>query len=184
MKYRPRPRALLRTGALALALASLAPSAGALPKLGAPKPELRLVDAWDRTLDTARLSGRPVLVVHEDKDSSKQNQAFKDDLAALARGNRYVRRIALVAIADVEGYDYWPVRGFVKDAIKSESAKVNTVIYCDWNGDVRRALGLRRGVSNVVLYGAEGTVLFAHEGALSTDQRRRVIELLRQQIGE
>lgn len=154
-----------------------------MPHPGAELPAaLRLRDAWDRTFDLSGLATKPVLVVYEDKDSASQNQAFKNDLAALARGDRYRNSVGLVAIADVQGYDYWPVRGFVKDAIKGESHKFNTVIYCDWDGAAQRTFGLRRGTSNVILYGKDGKVIFSHEGALSEAERHEALELLRMQV--
>ena len=90
--------------------------------------------------------------------------------------------MGLVAIADVQGYDYWPVRGFVKDAIRDESRKFGTVIYCDWDGTAQRTFGLQRGTSNLILYGRDGKVIFSHEGPLSAVERSHAIELLRRQV--
>jgi len=173
-------RRLAATAAVALALC--ASSALALPSLGAARPAVRLVDGWERTLDLSSLGTKPVLVVYEDKDSSAQNQPFKDELSRLAKGDRYKSSIALVAIADVGGYDYWPVRGFVKDAIREQSRKFGTVIFCDWDGTARTALGVKRGVSTVLLYGRDGKVLFANEGVMSPARRKEVIDLLRRQV--
>ena len=102
-----------------LLLAALASPAAALPGVGATRPELRLIDGWDRMLVVDRTANKPILVVYEDKDSATQNQPLKDELARIARGDRYKEAIALIAVADVEGYAYWPIRGFVKDAIQS-----------------------------------------------------------------
>ncbi len=179
---RHRSRALAALAVVASLL--VAWPAHGLPILGAPLLALRLLDAWDRTMELSRLGAKPVLIVYEDKDSATQNQAFKNDLANLARGDRYRDTVGLVAIADVQGYDYWPVRGFVKDAIKDESRKFGTVIYCDWDGAARRTLGLRRGTSSVILYGKDGKVIFSHEGAMSADERQQAIVLLRAQVGE
>jgi hypothetical protein len=156
--------------------------ANAVPAVGSGRPDVTLQDGWDRTLELARYRGMPILVVYEDKDSATINQGLKEELSKLAKGDRYKRLIALVAVADVSGYDYWPVRGFVKDAIKSESHKQGTLIYCDWDGHVRGALGLHRGTSNVVLFGKDDKVLFSHAGALSSEQQRALIGLLREQV--
>jgi hypothetical protein len=157
----------------------LAREAFGLPVVGAARPSVRLLDGWERTLELSRLGAKPVLVVYEDKGSSTQNQPFKDELAQLAKGDRYKSGVAFVAIADLQGYDYWPVRGLVKDAIRDESRKFGTVIYCDWDGSARAALALRRGVSSVVLYGKEGKVLFAYEGSLPLPKRREALALIR-----
>ena len=136
----------------------------------------------DAIMHLSGTAGRPLLVVYEDKDSSKLNQALKDDLSKLARGDRYRNAVALVPVADLEGYDYWRVRGFVKRAIRTEIAKLRTPIYCDWNGAFRRALGIPRGTSTVILTDQSGVVLFARSGKLSADERRQVLSALRAQV--
>jgi hypothetical protein len=166
--------------AIAVALASS--SAQALPRVGDARPRLVLKDAWDRQLDFGQIGGRPLLLVYEDKESSSQNQAFKDELSRVAKGPR-ASKIVLAAVADVQGYDYWPARGFVKDAIRSQSNAIGAAIYCDWSGAIRSALGLKRRTSTVVLYDASGKVVFAHEGAMDASTRARAIELLNATIG-
>lgn len=167
---------------LALAVASLLRTARALPTLGTDRPELVLRDAWDRSFALSRLRGMPILVVYEDKESATQNQRLKDELARLAQGDRYKRSVGLVAVADVTGYDYWPVRGFVKDAIQEESGKQHTTIYCDWDGHVRSALGLEKGASNVLLFDRSGKVVFASSGPMSDARREELVGMLRHQV--
>lgn len=162
--------------------AALALPASALPNVGDLRPAARAVDVDGRALDLRAINGRPILVVYEDKDSSGMNVALKKELSRLARGDRYRSAIALVPVADVQGYDYWPVRGFVKSAIKDESKKIGATIYCDWDGSFRRAAGLSRGTSSVVLIGRDARVLFASEGPLGKADRARLIELLRAEV--
>jgi hypothetical protein len=155
-------------------------SAQALPVAGATRPAVRLVDAWDKTLDVGSIGAKPVLVLYEGKESSAQNKQFKEELLALGRSKRY-QSIAVLVIADLQSYDYWPVRGFAKDAVKEKSAKYHRPIYCDWSGTVRSAFDLQRGASNIVLYGKDGHALFAYAGNLSDDTRRTALETLAQQ---
>lgn len=179
-------RTLRRTAAsfvLALATVALAGPATALPTLGAARPAVSLVDGWDRPFVLPGGHQKPVLVVYEDKESAQQNQAFKDDLSKLGKGDRYKQRITLVAVADLQGYDYWPVRGMVKDAIQSESVKFGTPIYCDWNGAMRSSLKVKKGVSSVLLYNREGKLVFSHEGPMPPAKRQAAIALLREAVG-
>ena len=173
-------RALFLTAALSLALVC-APAA-ALVQPGAIRPSAQVPDADDRVLDLRAVNGKPTLVLYEDKDSAKLNVAFKEDLSRIARGDRYKNAVALVPVADLQGYDYWPVKGFVRDAIRSESKKVGTTIYCDWDGGFQRAAGFRRGTSSVMLIGSDGRVRFSAEGQLSKDDRERLIALLRGEV--
>lgn len=149
---------------------------------GEVAPNARVEDADGRSLEMKSLRGKPILIVYEDKDSAAQNQLLKDELAKLAKGERYRSTIALAAVADVSSYDFWPARGFVKDAIREESRKQKTTIYCDWSGSFRAALGLRRGASNVVLVSKEGRVVFSASGTVPADARKRLIERLRAEV--
>ncbi|MGK3997150.1 YtfJ family protein [Sorangium sp. So ce1024] len=175
-------RLLSAASAAALSLALISGAALALPSEGDRAPNARVEDADGRELQLKTLRGKPILIVYEDKDSATQNQAFKDALAKLAKGDRYRRTIALAAVADVSSYDFWPVKGFVKDAIREESRKVGATIYCDWDGTFREAYRLRRGISNVILVGKNGQVLFAAEGKLKPEAQRRVLDLLRKEV--
>jgi hypothetical protein len=171
-----------KPAAFAFVLAT-AVDARALPTQGAARPDVALEDAWDRAIHLERYLGMPMLVLYEDKGSTTENAALKAELARLAEGDRYKERVALVAVADVTGYDYWPVRGFVKSAIRDESRKQKTPIYCDWDGHVRRALDLEQGTSNVLLFGRDGKVLFAHAGPLSEGARAELLARLRSEVG-
>jgi hypothetical protein len=172
-----------KVGTAAVISAALAGPAWALPPVGDALPWASVEDADGHRVSLAGVAGKPILVVYEDRDSAAQNQALKDELAKLAHGDAYRGAVALVPVADVSAYDFWPARGIVKDAIRDESRKAGTTIYCDWTGRFRSALGLSPKVSNVVLAGRDGKVLFARAGALSNDERARVIRLLRAELG-
>lgn len=175
----------LRKTASIVTLAALlagASAALALPARGDKAPNAKIEDADGRVLEMKTLKGKPILVVYEDKDSAAQNQPLKDELSKLAKGDKYKRKVALAAVADVSSYDFWPVKGFVKDAIRDESKKQGTTIYCDWNGSFRAAYKLREGISSIVLIGKNGEILFAGEGALKPDARKHLLDLLRAEV--
>ena len=171
-----------RVGLLAIVL--LAASANASPTvgLGTVRPDVRLDDAWGRPIRLTQYRNMPTLVIYEDKASVTQNEALKAELAELARGDRYKSLVALIAVDDVSAYDFWPARGFVKSAIQDESRKLGTLIFCDWDGSVRRSIGLRKSVSNVVLYGRDDRVRFSHAGPLSAVDRQRLLALLAEEV--
>jgi ceramide glucosyltransferase len=171
-----------RVAAVLVAFALAMPPALARPQAGEAGANARLEDADGRTLELKAFRGKPILILYEDKDSARQNQILKDRLAELAKGDKYRGRVALAAVADVSSYDYWPVKGFVKDAIRDESRKVGTTIYCDWDGSFRAAYGFRRGVSSVVLIDRRGYVAFSAEGAVGAEGRRKLVDLLRAEV--
>jgi hypothetical protein len=175
-------RRIALAASFAAAVAVMGAQARALVGPGAIRPAGRVHDADDHTLDLRAINGKPILVLYEDKDSAKVNELLKADLSRLAKGDRYRSAVALVPVADVQSFDFWPVRGFVKDAIRSESKKQGATIYCDWDGNLQRAAGFKRGTSSVMLIGRDARVLFAHEGAVPADQRERLIALLRSEV--
>jgi hypothetical protein len=169
---------LVITGALAF----VGHEAQALAVVGSLRPAAQTVDADGRLLDLRAINGKPILVLYEDKASAKMNDAFKAELSHLAKGDRYRNAVALVPVADVQSYDFWPARGFVKDAIRGESKKMGATIYCDFDGAFQRAAGFKRGTSSVMLVGRDARVLFAAEGTLTKAERERVITLLKAEV--
>lgn len=168
--------------AAGLCMLSISSPALALPGVGAAGPAGMVVDADGRGRDLLANQGKPTLLVYEDQAATKQNVELKTELSRLASGDKYRTAIALVAVADVEGYDYWPARGFVKGAIRSESKKLGNTIYVDWNGGVRKAAGFKKGMSTILLMGRDGKILFSHEGTMTAVQRKQLLELLKSQV--
>lgn len=196
LTWRGRSLSLARGGRLVLARAATAlvaftlaltlalSQAMAIPTVGAQGKNVYLEDADGKVIELETMLGKPILLMYEDKDSGKQNQPFKDELAKLAKGDKYKSRINLAAVADLTSYNYWPVKGFVKDAIKKESKKFGTTIFCDWTGQIRTTYSFKKNVSSVVLLNKVGTVIFAVEGAMSPEQRKQAIDMLRAQVDE
>jgi hypothetical protein len=166
------------TALVVLAASGVSAVASGLPVVGVPRPAFTLVDAWDRPLRVDAAANRPLLVIYEDRVSADQNTALKEELAKLARSDPASQAVGLIAVADVSQYDYWPARGFVKRAIRDESKRFGTTIYCDWDGAARRALGLHDHLSSVVLFGRSGRVLLSHEGPMPPEKRRELFALL------
>jgi hypothetical protein len=170
--------------ALPLALVVLlgATTALALPEVGDMGKNVNLEDADGKIVKMESLVGKPILIVYEDKESTKMNQSFKDELSKLAKGDKYRDKVALAAVADVTAYNYWPVKGFVKDSIREESKKLGTPIFCDWDGHVRVSFTFRKKTSSIVLLNKQGRVIFAAEGKLSSEQRQKAVELLKAEV--
>lgn len=166
---------------LLAAAMTLATNLWALPRRrrGAGRPGRGRRRANPRHADAARQTHAHV---YEDKDSAEQNKALEDELARPGKGDKYKATVALPVVADVSSYDFWPVKGFVKKAIREESKKAGTTIYCDWSGSFRRTMRLTKNASNVVLVGKDGRVLFAGDGPLNPNERLRLIELLRAEV--
>lgn len=153
----------------ALVLAS--PLAHALLSPGSVPKDFTVRDADDKsTTFTALRGAKPALVFYEDKDGGGQNDRFKQRLGKLRETSASAKKVTLLAIADVGNYDYWPAKGFVKDALRDAGKKAGITVWADWTTDGRKSLGAHTAKSNVVLLDAAGKVLWSSAGALTTAQ--------------
>lgn len=162
-------------------VAAIVTAASAAPKPGDALPAARAATLDGRELNTRSMSGKIVLIFYEDKDSAQLNMALKNELGKVQKSPGWKPNVVVAAVADVSGYDWWPARGFVKDAIQAEQRKAGTPIYLDWSGDFGKAIKAKKGASNVVLVGADGKVQIAHEGAVPQAVRDAIVAAVRKQ---
>jgi hypothetical protein len=123
-------------------------------------------------------AGRVVLLMYEDRDSQEQNAVLKAEVRRRIRQESLDRDLAVVPIADVRRYDYWPARSVVRAAVADRARVLGTEILLDWSGDIARRYGFRTPGSNVALVGRAGEWLYQRSGALAADERRRFHQLL------
>lgn len=166
---------------LSLLLVIPSGAALALPSVGQEVRRVAVEDPDGRVMDLSFPRTKPTLLLYEDKKSANQNQALKDELKQLA-AKAEAKQIQFVAIADTSDYRGWPLRGFAERSVRKKSAETGQRIYCDWEGSFRKAYGLRRGVSSVVLVGADGRVQYAAEGKLDPPARSKLFALLWKQV--
>jgi hypothetical protein len=165
---------------LFIAALAYAPQGAARPTVGARAPQAQATDADGNEFVLKVPPARAVLVLYEDKGSADQNLALKRELSTLsAEAPKYRAAVGVVAVADVSSYDFWPVRGFVAGAIRDESRRWGTTIFCDWSGAFRNAFEFARGVSNVVLLGKDGRIRFAASGSLADADRAKLLGMIR-----
>lgn len=180
-KIRPLPT-ILGNVFLLLFLLIPAGSALALPAVGQSARRVVVEDPDGRVMDLAYPREKATLILYEDRKSATQNQALKDELHRLAETKAEAKQIQFVAIADTSDYRGWPLRGFAERAVRKKSAEVGQIIYCDWDAKFRKAYGLRRGVSSVLLVGKDGRVEYAAEGKLDAPARSKLLALLWAQV--
>ncbi len=155
-----------------------------LPVIGTVTPAVQMQDADGKTEPLQPQTGLPTLIFYENRDTKHQNQELKRKLKRLVDsiGGDYRGRLQVFPIANLEGLDFWPVRGFAQNAVRSESRRIGTEIYCDWHGELREKLQLKANLSSVILLDRQGKVIFAAEGALQPGDQERLLQLLENQI--
>ncbi|MRG95032.1 hypothetical protein [Polyangium spumosum] len=174
----------LRLFLITLSLLLVIPSgaAMALPSVGQAVRRVVVEDPDGRVMDLSFPRAKPTLILYEDRRSSAQNKALKDELNRAADTKAEAKQIQFVAIADTSDYRGWPLRGFAERSVRKKSQETGQIIYCDWDASFRRAYRLRRGVSSVVLIGKDGRVQYAAEGKLDAPARSRLFALMWRQV--
>ena len=144
--------------------------------------EAKLVDLADRPVSLRGLSGKVVVVVHQDRHSSEQNPALKERLSALLL--RYPTDLRIVALADVGGYDFWPAKGYVRDALKSLDSGGGALVACDWKGAVRKAYQLKQKHSTVFVLSKVLGLVSLTRGQLSTVETEQVAQRVEAELAK
>lgn len=133
-----------------------------------------LFDLLDKPASLRGVQGKVVVVLHQDRHSSEQNEAFKDKLSGLIA--RFSSQLRVVALADAGGYDFWPAKGYVKDALRSVEKKGGAMIVVDWKGAVRKAYRLKSKQSAVFVLNRSQELVAFSQGQLTPTECDKLSE--------
>jgi hypothetical protein len=125
--------------------------------------------------------GRPVVLFYEDRYSTKLNQALKDELFKRGADAGLLEKVQVVAVANLEGLDWFPARGFALAAVRESEKQAGVPVFVDWTGVLSKApWRLPPKTSSVVVLDSAGKVTWQSSGALKPAEREAVFkELLR-----
>jgi len=140
--------------------------AGAQPAVNARAPEFTLQDQFEKTVSLQQYEGRVVALIASDKEGSSQNAAW----TKVIKG-KYVDRVTVQGIADVSSVPF-----FMKGKIRSDLKKDAESILLDWKGEVFKAYGLTKGVSNVILIDKDGMIRHRASGQASPEAVQELIK--------
>ena len=162
------------------------PSAAVTAPAPAPPPPLAPDFALEGTSgQTRRLRdyrGRVVILIYEDRDSNQQNNDLKRELAERARTEDLTRDVAVVPVANLSSYSFWPASGFARDAVVDIARQQSMEILIDWSNSMSGAYRFRPSTSYVMVLGRDGRVLFRHAGALPMRARMRFFSVIGEAI--
>ncbi len=141
--------------------------------------DARVSNTAGKSVWLAKLWGKPTVVFYEDKDSTAQNQALKDELYRQGKEKGLLEAASVIAIANVQGFDWFPARNFVVSSVKDTEKTTGIPVYLDWNGTLsKKPWSLSATGSTVMVFDSRGAKLFSHTGALSRDDIQAVFGLL------
>jgi hypothetical protein len=148
-----------------------------LLKTGVVPADFTVHDADDKATTLGNLrKGHPTIVFYEDKHGGEQNDRFKQRLGKLQKKSACAKKTVVVAIADVGSWDFWPAKGFVKDALRSAGKKAGITVWADWSSAGRASLSAASSTSNIVVLDVTGRVVWASSGALTTVQEDDLLD--------
>ena len=127
--------------------------------IGEKAPEFTLQDQYEKTVSLKQYEGSIIVLIASDKEGREQNTAWKK-----AVREKYGDSVAVQGLADVSSVPF-----FLKGSVRSDFKKDAESILLDWKGEVFKAYGLTKGVSNVILIDKEGTVRHRTSGQASSE---------------
>ncbi len=141
-------------------------------------PEFALEGTSGQTRRLRDYRGRVVILIYEDRDSNQQNDTLKRELADHARAQDLTRDVAVVPVANLSSYDFWPASGFARDAVVDIARQQGMEILIDWRNTMSGAYRFRPSTSYVMVLSRDGRVLFRHAGALQSRERMRFFTVI------
>jgi hypothetical protein len=164
-------------GMLTVALLATSPSRATEPLAGPLDATLRGSDG--KEVPISRWRGKPVILIYEDRHSTTLNSPFKEALFARGQARGLLGAASVVAVANLESYDFFPARGIALSHVRDEEKKWGIPILVDLKGTLgERPWGLPKKTSSVLLLDGGGQVVFRYSGRLKEQDMEAFFEAL------
>lgn len=168
--------------ASALAVTLATGGAGAQPSAGSLDATLRGSDG--ESVRLSRWRGKPVILFYEDKDSTTLNAPLKTELFERGRQHGLLNAAWVVAVANLERFNFFPARQIALSYVRDEEKKVGVPILVDLDGTLGKSpWQLPTKTSSVVLLDATGAVVYLHSGRMAEAETQRFFDALTQLVG-
>jgi hypothetical protein len=141
--------------------------------------DVHLVDAEGDAVALHPLIGKPTVVFYEERDSTTLNQALKDELFRRGKQENLLDAVQVVAVADLQGYNWFPARNFALQGVRDAQKKAGIPVYVDWSATMRGApWNMKEKTSNVVLLDADGKLVMRVAGKVDEKQQEQLFAAL------
>ncbi|MFP2909611.1 hypothetical protein ACLESD_32115 [Pyxidicoccus sp. 3LFB2] len=135
-------------------------------------------------MQLSRWRGKPVILFYEDKDSTTLNSSLKETLFARGKERGLLDSASVVAVANLQKFDFFPARQIALSYVRDEEKKVGVPILVDLDGTLGNApWKLPTKTSNVLLLDATGALVFQHSGRMKPEEEAAFFVALSQLIG-
>lgn len=169
-------------GMLTAALLTTSPALATEPRVPPMDATLRGSDGKEVAL--SRWRGKPVILFYEDRHSTTLNSPLKEALFSRGQSLGLLEAAWVVAVANLEAFDFFPARGIALSHVRDEEKKWGIPILVDLKGTLRTApWGLPPKTSSVLLMDGAGTVVYRYSGRMNEQERESFFHALGTLLG-
>jgi hypothetical protein len=120
--------------------------------------------------------GKPAVLFYEDRHSTEINADVKKALWEQGRAADRTDAVHVVAIANIQAYDFFPAKDFAVTFIRRLEGKIGIPILLDASGVLSKPpWSLPAEGGTVVLLDADGRSVWQHSGALGPERTRALL---------
>lgn len=120
--------------------------------------------------------GKPAVLFYEDRHSTEINADVKRALWEQGRAANRTDAVHVVAIANIQAYDFFPAKDFAVAFIRRLEGKIGIRILLDAKGVLSKPpWNLPAEGGSVVLLDADGRVVWQYDGALGPERTRELL---------
>jgi hypothetical protein len=168
---------------LTIALFMASPGLAEGPQVGPMDATLRGSDGKEVAL--SRWRGKPVILFYEDRHSTTLNSPFKEALFARGQAQGLLEAAWVVAVANLESFNFFPARGIALSHVRTEEKKWGIPILVDLKGTLgAQPWNLPKKTSSVVLLDDTGTVVYRYSGRMKQEDMERFFQTLGTLLGQ
>ncbi|MFY0563913.1 TlpA family protein disulfide reductase [Archangium lansingense] len=133
----------------------------------------------------SRWRGKPVILFYEDRHSTTLNSPLKEALFSRGQELGLLDAAHVVAVANLESFDFFPARGIALSHVRDEEKKWGIPILVDLKGTLGRApWNLPTKTSSVVLLDDHGTLVYRYSGRMKEEDQKTFFQTLGALLGK
>ena len=144
-------------------------------------PSFSISSGDKRTCDLSAIQGKLALIFYEARSSVKKNVPLKHQLklCLLDQPEEIRQRVVIVPVIDCTSA-FFGVRRFWERSLVEHSRIEGFTIYGDWDGKMKKDLGLKEGDSNFLVVDRSGFIRLYHSGKIDEDSYESIKSFLLQ----
>jgi hypothetical protein len=169
-------------GMLTAALLAASPLLATGHQVGPMDATLRSSNGKEVAL--SRWRGKPVILFYEDRHSTTLNSSLKEALFSRGQELGLLDAAFVVAVANLESFDFFPARGIALSHVRDEEKKWGIPILVDLKGTLGKApWNLPTKTSSVLLLDGNGTLVYRYSGRMKDEDQKTFFQTLGTLLG-